>query len=163
MPNDNDVELEYSPLCGSVTRDGLTVRVQIFRISGRGDGWSLEVIDHDDASTVWEKSFATDEMLTRSFSIRWRPKGSGRFPTTPMAGRAEEAHAVKSMLSHRWWRAPFFTEAIISVRVGTGLDGGSGTPTHTRGTDVDGANCNSVGHHVFAGNLWLIEAGSASP
>jgi hypothetical protein len=60
MPNDNDVELEYSPLCGSVTRDGLTVRVQIFRISGRGDGWSLEVIDHDDASTVWEESFATD-------------------------------------------------------------------------------------------------------
>ena len=58
--NDNDLKLEYSPLCGNITRDGLTVRVQIYRIAGRGDGWSLEVVDHTDASTVWGETFATD-------------------------------------------------------------------------------------------------------
>ena len=59
--NDNEIELEYSPLCGDVTRDGLMVRVQIYRITGRGDGWSLEVIDHEGASTVWDDLFATDQ------------------------------------------------------------------------------------------------------
>ena len=47
--NDNEFDLEYSLLCGDVTRDGLTVRVQIYRIAGRGEGWSLEVVDHQDA------------------------------------------------------------------------------------------------------------------
>lgn len=59
--NDNEIDLEYSLLCGDVTRDGLTVRVQIYRIAGRGEGWSLEVVDHQDASTVWSDLFATDE------------------------------------------------------------------------------------------------------
>jgi hypothetical protein len=58
--NDNEVGIEYSPLCGDVTRDGMTVRVQIYRIAGSGNGWSLEVVDHKDASTVWEELFATD-------------------------------------------------------------------------------------------------------
>ena len=29
--NDDDTEIEYSPLCQQVTRDSLTVRVQIYR------------------------------------------------------------------------------------------------------------------------------------
>ena len=36
--NDDEVELEYSPLCGEVTRDGLKVLVQIYRIAGRDEG-----------------------------------------------------------------------------------------------------------------------------
>ena len=39
----DDWEIETSPLCESVTRDGMTVRVKIYRL--RGEGWSLEVID----------------------------------------------------------------------------------------------------------------------
>jgi len=61
MDNDNEIDLEYSPLCGDVSRDGLKVRVQIYRITGRGDGWSLEVIDNEGASTVWNDLFATDQ------------------------------------------------------------------------------------------------------
>lgn len=59
--NDNEIEIEYSPLCGDVTRDGLTVRVQIYWIAGRSEGWSLEVVDHKDGSTVWSELFATDK------------------------------------------------------------------------------------------------------
>jgi hypothetical protein len=59
--NDNEIELEYSPLCGDVTRDGLRVRVQIYRIAGGSEGWSLEVIDHEGTSTVWSDLFATDQ------------------------------------------------------------------------------------------------------
>ena len=57
---DDDVELEYSPLCGEVTRDGLTVNVQIYRVAGDNEGWSLEVVDHKGDSTVWSDLFATD-------------------------------------------------------------------------------------------------------
>jgi hypothetical protein len=51
MHDENDPEIEYSPLCEEVTRDGLTVRVQIYRLKTGNDGWSLEVIDHENAST----------------------------------------------------------------------------------------------------------------
>ena len=62
MVNDNNnPEIESSPLCGSVTRDGITVRVEIYRIAGRGGGWALEVIDREGASTVWDDTFADDQ------------------------------------------------------------------------------------------------------
>jgi hypothetical protein len=34
MLTDDDPEVDYSPLCGSVTRDGITVRVEIYRLVG---------------------------------------------------------------------------------------------------------------------------------
>jgi hypothetical protein len=32
VDDDNNPEIESSPLCGSVTRDGITVRVEIYRM-----------------------------------------------------------------------------------------------------------------------------------
>jgi hypothetical protein len=37
----NIPEIESSPLCGSVTSDGITVRVEIYRIAGRGKAGRL--------------------------------------------------------------------------------------------------------------------------
>lgn len=65
--NDNEFELEYSSHCGEVSRDGLTARVQIYRIVGGVEGWSLEVIDHENASTVWDELFATDREAYAEF------------------------------------------------------------------------------------------------
>ena len=48
-----------SPLCQSVTRDGKTVRVEIYE-AGEG-GWLLEVVDDYGNSTVWDDPFATDQ------------------------------------------------------------------------------------------------------
>ena len=83
MPaNNNHRDIEHSPLCGEITRDGRTVRVKIYRLAGPDDGWCLEVFDNEDASTVWSDLFATDkeafaefcEILEtegiRSFSVR---------------------------------------------------------------------------------------------
>lgn len=74
--NDNDPELEYSPLCGPVSRDELTVHVQIYRIAGLGEGWVLEAVDHKGGSTVWNESFATDQVaieVLRDFRERGHP------------------------------------------------------------------------------------------
>jgi hypothetical protein len=46
MHDDHDPEIEYSPFCEEVTQDGLTVRVQIYRLKTGSNGWSLEVVDH---------------------------------------------------------------------------------------------------------------------
>ncbi|GJD47172.1 hypothetical protein AFCDBAGC_5058 [Methylobacterium cerastii] len=56
-----DREIEYAPLTGSVTRDGLTVDVKIYRFAGTDDPWQLEVVDDKNWSTVWDDQFQTAE------------------------------------------------------------------------------------------------------
>lgn len=86
MDNDNEIELEYSPLCGEFSRDGLTVRVEIYRIAGRSEGWSLEVVDHKGASTVWSNLFATDRDAYTEFFKTMETEGIQSFSEEP-AGR----------------------------------------------------------------------------
>jgi hypothetical protein len=64
---DDDPDIERSPLCETVTRDGVTVQVEIYRIAGGTEGWSLEVIDEENASTVWDDLFATDQEAYAEF------------------------------------------------------------------------------------------------
>jgi hypothetical protein len=48
-----------SPLSQNVTRNGVSVRVEIY---GDSDGrWILEVVDADNASHVWDERFETDQ------------------------------------------------------------------------------------------------------
>jgi hypothetical protein len=65
--NDNNPEIQYSPLCGDVMRDGLKVNVQIYRLACRADGWSPEVVDHEGTSTVWSELFATEQAAYAEF------------------------------------------------------------------------------------------------
>ncbi len=68
MVDEDDVELEESPLSGEVTRDGITLRVQIYRIRGSNEGWSLEVVDREGGSTVWQDLFPSDQDAYREFT-----------------------------------------------------------------------------------------------
>ena len=54
----DDQTPNHSPLAQSVTRDGKTVRIDIYE-DGEG-GWLLEVVDEYWNSTVWDPSFASD-------------------------------------------------------------------------------------------------------
>ncbi len=58
---EDDVEIESSPLSRKLKRDGNEVDVLIYRIEGRDEGWTLEVVDEQDASTVWDEPFDTDQ------------------------------------------------------------------------------------------------------
>ncbi len=49
-----------SPLSQHVTREGKTVRVDIYE-DGEG-GWILEVVDQFNNSTVWDEPFTSDEL-----------------------------------------------------------------------------------------------------
>ena len=79
MHDEDDSEIEYSPFCEEVTRDGLTVRVQIYRLKSADSGWSLEVIDQEGASTVWDDLFATDHEAFAEFSQTLEVEGIQSF------------------------------------------------------------------------------------
>ncbi|MCC8536265.1 hypothetical protein ACDH70_10515 [Xanthomonas axonopodis pv. poinsettiicola] len=54
-----EYRLVISPLSRAVTRDGHTVRLEIYR--GPDTDWTLEVVDEFDNSTVWDDLFASDQ------------------------------------------------------------------------------------------------------
>jgi hypothetical protein len=56
---DDDFKILESPLSTSVTQDGMTIEVHIYR-GEKDDGWTLEVVDQLGGSTVWEEIFASD-------------------------------------------------------------------------------------------------------
>ena len=53
-------ELIQSPLSQAITRDGHTLRVDIYRLEEETD-WLLEVVNDDGTSHVWDDRFATDK------------------------------------------------------------------------------------------------------
>jgi uncharacterized protein len=54
-----DFEIEDSKLSQKVSRDGITVEILIYR--GKDDsGWTLEVVDQEGGSTVWDDLFSTE-------------------------------------------------------------------------------------------------------
>jgi hypothetical protein len=59
-PADGEPEIIESPLSREVTRNGVTVKVEIY---GDNDAkWILEIVDVENASHVWEEHFATDQL-----------------------------------------------------------------------------------------------------
>lgn len=75
----DDPELEFSPLGGFVTENGVSVQVHIYRIVGSRDGWALEVVDHEGGSTTWEELFPTEEEAYRQFVETKQTDGIGSF------------------------------------------------------------------------------------
>lgn len=69
-----DPKIIVSPLSRKFTEDGITVDVQIYKLSNR-DGWALELVDGDNNSTVWEDLFPTDEAAWKEFETGVREVG----------------------------------------------------------------------------------------
>ena len=55
----SDPEIVMSPLCREITGDDTRIQVDIYR-GEHESGWILEVIDEENASTVWDEPFDTD-------------------------------------------------------------------------------------------------------
>jgi len=56
---DDDAPLIYSPLNRTVSRDGRSVEVEIYR--AENEDWILEVVDQHGNSTVWDELFPTEQ------------------------------------------------------------------------------------------------------
>ena len=55
-----DPEIVMSPLCREIIEDGTKIQVDIYRGENES-GWILEVIDEENASTIWDEPFDTDQ------------------------------------------------------------------------------------------------------
>ncbi|MBX9462934.1 MAG: hypothetical protein KL840_08175 [Aquamicrobium sp.] len=60
MTNDAAPTVTYSPLGQRIEGDGTYIDVEIYRRESDA-GWILEVVDEEDASTVYDDPFETDE------------------------------------------------------------------------------------------------------
>ena len=58
--SEEDQDIELSEQSCEISQDGITVQVGIYRVKGSNDGWTLEVVDEDDNSLLWEDTFATE-------------------------------------------------------------------------------------------------------
>ena len=79
-----DHEIEASPLGGSVTRNGITVQVHIYRFAGTDDEWTLEVVDHEGGHTAGTGAFATDEDAFEAFEHVLAEHGMRSFVEQPV-------------------------------------------------------------------------------
>ena len=83
----SDQKIVMSPLCRGITGDGTKIQVDIYR--GEDESvWILEVIDEENASTVWDEPFDSDqEALDEAMEIIERD-GIRTF----LEGESEEMH-----------------------------------------------------------------------
>lgn len=77
----DEPELIFSPLQQSITRDGKTVEVNIYRIPT--SGWTLEVVDEFRNSTVWDHEFETDQQALDQVMSEIESDGVEAFIGTP--------------------------------------------------------------------------------
>ena len=82
---ENDPEIETSPFSGNVTRDDITVRVNIIRIAGSNEGWSLEMVDAANNSVVWDTPFASDQLACTAFYAALEAEGIRALLNSPSA------------------------------------------------------------------------------
>ncbi len=75
---DRDPNLITSSLSRELSRDGVTVRVEIYRLEDR-PGWSLEVVNDRGTSTVWDDLFDTDDAADAAFRETVAAEGMAAF------------------------------------------------------------------------------------
>ncbi|WP_419826230.1 hypothetical protein [Sphingomonas sp.] len=75
---DRDPNLITSGLSRIVTREGRSVRVEIYRLENR-PGWALEVVNDKGTSTVWDELFDSDDAAEAAFRETLAEEGMAAF------------------------------------------------------------------------------------
>jgi hypothetical protein len=63
---DGSPSIIYSELCCTLTLDGITVDLQIYRLE-QDARWVLEVVNDAGSSTIWEDQFDTEQDALKAF------------------------------------------------------------------------------------------------
>ncbi|KOF13562.1 MULTISPECIES: hypothetical protein [Ensifer] len=77
-------DLELSELSGEFADDDVVVHIRISRPTGSNLDWTLEVIDEEGYSTVWEDSFPTDREAYEEFLATIERDGIHTFTEHPV-------------------------------------------------------------------------------
>lgn len=89
MSGSDDRRLETSPLNGEYTKDGVTVRLEIYRLPRWSKGWALEVINREGGATIWDGTFASDRDAYREFRAILATEGIRAFLGNSTGGIAQ--------------------------------------------------------------------------
>lgn len=76
----NDPKIIDSKHAGVTTRDGVTVTLCIYRLEHTK--WTLEVVDAEGTSTVWDDEFETDDDALAEFERTVKESGMLEFQPT---------------------------------------------------------------------------------
>ena len=76
--SDRDPNIVHSGFSRSVTVDGVTVDVKIYRLE-HDPQWSLEVVNEEGTSIVWDCLFDTDDEAFAAFQLTVEEEGMGAF------------------------------------------------------------------------------------
>jgi len=74
----SDPEIIMSPLCREIIEDGAKIQVDIYRNEGES-GWILEVIDEENASTIWDEPLDSDQEALNAVLRVMKLDGIGSF------------------------------------------------------------------------------------
>ncbi|WP_089958705.1 UPF0149 family protein [Limnohabitans sp. 2KL-3] len=74
-----DIDIIHSPLTQTYSADGHSLRVLIYRLPDTQ--WSLEVVDEQGTSTVWDDLFETDNQALQEALMAIETEGIGHFIT----------------------------------------------------------------------------------
>nr|WP_202386381.1 hypothetical protein [Allopontixanthobacter confluentis] len=75
---DRDPNIVTSSLSRSVTSNDITVDVRIYRLE-HDTHWSLEVVNEEGTSTVWDAPFDTDSEASAAFELAIEEEGIETF------------------------------------------------------------------------------------
>ena len=80
--NSEDPNLVHSGLSRPFTFVGITVEVYIYRLESE-PGWTLEVVNKNSTSTVWDMEFDTDSEAFEAFQLVVSEEGMDAFQDQP--------------------------------------------------------------------------------
>lgn len=75
---DREPNIVTSSLSRRITRDGISVALEIYRLESEPD-WSLEVVNNRGTSIVWDDRFATDDLALAAFEQVVADEGMATF------------------------------------------------------------------------------------
>jgi len=81
MSTSDEFEVIESPLSQSFDMDGKSVQIDIYK--GDNCGWTIEIVDKFNNSTVWEDEFSTDTEALSVAIESIRKEGIGVFIIHP--------------------------------------------------------------------------------
>jgi hypothetical protein len=76
--DDREPNLVTSGRSGRITRDGVSITVEIYRFESE-PSWLLEVVNDRGTSIVWDERFATDDLALAAFEQVVAEEGMATF------------------------------------------------------------------------------------
>ena len=70
---EDEFELEMSPLCQTISANGRSVQVEIY--TGGENNWTLEIVDEESSSILWDEQFKSDKEALDFLSMAIEKEG----------------------------------------------------------------------------------------